>query len=178
VAVRRAILEAAAELFSSKGPGNVSLRDVARKAGVNHALIGRYVGNRKQLVNEVYSSLAAQVTEEFVQDPQRPLDYAPSAASQRLFRLLAYLLLSGERPSHLAEPSPLRALIDSVRSVSGTDDETAAIRGIHLAASTLGWRLFEPFLVAAAGLEDTPIEKIREQHQNMQLFVALSRESW
>jgi TetR/AcrR family transcriptional regulator, repressor for neighboring sulfatase len=176
-AVRRAILEAATELFCTRGPESVSLRDVAQRAGVNHALIGRYVGNRRQLVDEVYTGLAAQVAEEFVRDPLHPLDFAPDAAPQRLFRLLAHLMLGGERPSRLAEPSPLHALIDSVRSLSGADDETAAIRGAHLAASALGWRLFESFLIVAAGLEDTPIEQIREQHQRMLLSSALSRDS-
>ncbi len=170
--VRRAILDAAAELFAASGPGRVSLRDVAQRAGVNHALIGRYVGNRAQLIDAVYADLARQVAEEFARDPLRPLDFAPDAHPQQLFRLLGHLLLSGEPPTKAADPSPLRVLIDLVRSGIGTDDVTAAIRAAHLAATVLGWRLFEPILVEAAGLGSVPIEQVRDQHRRLLLSVA------
>ncbi|MCB1261014.1 MAG: TetR family transcriptional regulator, partial [Acidimicrobiales bacterium] len=45
-AVRRAVLDAAAELFGHHGVQATSLRDIAAAADVQLALIARYVGTR------------------------------------------------------------------------------------------------------------------------------------
>ena len=38
------ILDAAEELFASRAPGDVTVRDVAEAAGVTHALVHSYLG--------------------------------------------------------------------------------------------------------------------------------------
>ena len=55
--VRRAVLDAAAELFVAKGVHGVSLRDIAAAADVHPALIGRYLGTRDELVMAVFEDL-------------------------------------------------------------------------------------------------------------------------
>ena len=47
--VRRAVLDAAATLFATRGVAQVSLREVAAAADTHLALIKRYIGNREQL---------------------------------------------------------------------------------------------------------------------------------
>jgi AcrR family transcriptional regulator len=49
-ATRQAILEAAARCLRAQGYANLSLRDIARDAGVNHALINYHFQGRQQLV--------------------------------------------------------------------------------------------------------------------------------
>ena len=44
-ATTAAILDAAEELFSARGFSAVTVRDVAKRAGVSHALIHRYLGS-------------------------------------------------------------------------------------------------------------------------------------
>ena len=47
------ILDAAEELFAERNPTAVTVRDVARKAGVTHALVHQYVGTKDDLLNAV-----------------------------------------------------------------------------------------------------------------------------
>jgi TetR/AcrR family transcriptional regulator, repressor for neighboring sulfatase len=45
-----ALLESAIELFAHHGPASVSIRDVARHAGVNHGLVHRHFGSKDDLL--------------------------------------------------------------------------------------------------------------------------------
>jgi AcrR family transcriptional regulator len=47
---RGALVAAAVELFALHGPASVSVRDVARRAGVNQALIYRHLGSKQELI--------------------------------------------------------------------------------------------------------------------------------
>ena len=49
---RDALLAAAVELFAEHGPASVSIRDVARHAGVNHGLVHRHFGSKDDLLAE------------------------------------------------------------------------------------------------------------------------------
>ncbi len=57
--VRRAVLDAAADLFVETGVHGVSLRDIAAAANVHPALIGRYIGTRDDLVLAVFDDLTS-----------------------------------------------------------------------------------------------------------------------
>lgn len=50
---RRAILEAARRRFAEYSYDNVGLRDIARDAGIDVALVNRYFGSKEQLFEEV-----------------------------------------------------------------------------------------------------------------------------
>jgi AcrR family transcriptional regulator len=50
---REALLDAAIELFAARGPASVSIRDVARHAGVHHSLVHRHFGTKDDLLAEV-----------------------------------------------------------------------------------------------------------------------------
>ena len=52
-ATTTAILDAAEELFSERGYAAVSVRDVAARAGVSHALVHRYIGSKAELFRAV-----------------------------------------------------------------------------------------------------------------------------
>ena len=47
---RQVILAAARELFAAHGVDGVSVRQIAAKAGVNHALVHRYFGTKDEMV--------------------------------------------------------------------------------------------------------------------------------
>lgn len=49
---RQALLDAAVVLFAQRGPASVSVRDIARHAGVNQGLIYRHFGSKPALVAE------------------------------------------------------------------------------------------------------------------------------
>ena len=50
---RRAMLDAAERLFSERGFTAVSVRDIAREAGVSHALVHRYLGPKEEIYRAV-----------------------------------------------------------------------------------------------------------------------------
>jgi AcrR family transcriptional regulator len=52
-AVIKAIIEAAIPLIAERGVTNVSFRDIARAANVNHGLITHYFGNKEELMRKV-----------------------------------------------------------------------------------------------------------------------------
>jgi AcrR family transcriptional regulator len=51
-ATRDALLASAVELFAEHGPASVSIRDIARHAGVNHGLVHRHFGSKDDLLAE------------------------------------------------------------------------------------------------------------------------------
>lgn len=62
-AVREALLDSARKLFSSQGFNGVSIRSLAREAGVNSAMIHYYFGDKRGLYREMLSQSAEPVLE-------------------------------------------------------------------------------------------------------------------
>jgi len=56
---------------------------------------------------------------------------------------------------------PVRNLIEVVARVYGQDHRSASLRVAQVMGSAIGWRLFEPYLVASAGLDDMPLTEVR-----------------
>src|SRR5262245_20632140 len=52
---RRRILDAAERAFALRGFGGARLRDIAQEAGVHHALVHHYYGDKRGLLQEVIS---------------------------------------------------------------------------------------------------------------------------
>ena len=57
-AVMDAILDAATELFADRGPNAVTVRSIAERAGINHALVHRYFGTKEDLIGAVVGARA------------------------------------------------------------------------------------------------------------------------
>lgn len=51
--VRAAVLVAATDLFAERPPGAVTVREIAERAHVNHALVHRYFGTKEDLMRAV-----------------------------------------------------------------------------------------------------------------------------
>src|SRR5262245_48110988 len=58
---RRRILEAASELFSSHGSGSVSIRDIAKEAGITLATVHHYFGTKEQLYEACIQAMYAEL---------------------------------------------------------------------------------------------------------------------
>jgi AcrR family transcriptional regulator len=67
---RRAILEAADHLFAtSNSPGEVSMDDIARAAGVGKGTLFRRFGDRANLIRQVYAVRLAPLREQIESGP-------------------------------------------------------------------------------------------------------------
>jgi len=95
---REALLQSAIELFAESGPASVSVRDIARHAGVNQALIYRHFGSKQVLLTEAIEVGSA--------------DLFPAARSSSGFDFdaMSYLM-------HHGSPAPrlvARTLVDGI----------------------------------------------------------------
>lgn len=89
---RRLILDAAASLFAERGPDAVGLKDVARRAGVSHALVSHYFGTYARLVETTLERHAERQRAELVARIARtPLDdgEGPARWVEQCFEMLS-----------------------------------------------------------------------------------------
>ncbi len=161
--MRRALLDAAALLFATRGVDAVSLRDVAAAADVNVSLIGRYVGRREDLVDEAFRHASAELARAVMEHPLEGQGYTADTEMGRWVRIAAGLAISGRPLDGSGETNPVRSMAETLKVGYGIDDATARLRAMQIVAAALGWRIFEDYLVSAGGLHDVPLETLREE---------------
>ena len=66
------ILDAAEELFATRNPNEVTVREVAERAGVSHALVHQYVGTKEELLNAVIQRVATDRAATVKRSPTLP----------------------------------------------------------------------------------------------------------
>ena len=161
--VRRAVLDAAADLFAREGVSEVSLRQIADAADVHIALIRRYVGTRDDLVHAVLDDLSGQVAAQVTEIPLGQISFERDSAMGRWTRVLAHFHLTGQDPIPSEQLNPMLALARVTMDEYGMDEAAARLRGAQIVASALGWRLFEDYLIDAAGLDAVPRQVLRDE---------------
>lgn len=166
VRARDRLLQSAIELFAASGPGSVSVRDVARHAGVNQGLIYRHFGSKEALLAEAIeqgsSGLfpAAEAADGFDFDAMSQLLHHGSPAP----RLIARTLVDDIDIRTVRRQFPvLRRLLDSYGPVpAGTRPgdlsdprvAVAAAAGLALGSAVWGDHLRHTFrLTTGDGIE-------------------------
>ncbi|HEX5365107.1 MAG TPA: helix-turn-helix domain-containing protein [Acidimicrobiales bacterium] len=163
--VRRAILEAATALFSRKGPAATSIREIAAAAGVNHGLIHRHFGSKRQLVRAVHDHLAERLA---ATHPFREATVASALAafhsleeSRDYWRVLTRAMLDGELADVLgSDLSGAHRFVETLGDALPSDAPLPARDVVAMAfAFSFGWLLLRDFIQAAteAG-DDVPRE--------------------
>ncbi len=163
---RDALIGALIRLTRTKALSEISVREVAREAGVNHGLVHRHFGCKANLVRAATQRITAEV-------------HAPGALGQaattfrylterpELVRVLAQVCLD-ERSDLLeaASPHPEHVCAVVERIQEGLDGlglaETPDPRVLHAAgiSAILGWILFKPMLEVGYGIGETADEKV------------------
>lgn len=161
--VTAALLAAANTLFGERGPDGVSVRDVATQAGVNHALLHRHFGSKASLLRAVLSDHAIAFREAAGATRNEALGKMFDTLCDRpaFIRVLANLILAGHNASEwVLRDGGVARLVELMASNDppSVDDR---IRAAMLSSISLGWLLFEPFLLFAAGAEGEE-EKARQ----------------
>ncbi len=153
-AVREALVEAAADLLAEQG--DVSVRAIAAKAGVNHGLVHHYFdgkdGLRRAVLDHLVAGQAARLAEVDLDDPLALVGAAMQIArdDRRFFRILARAMLDGDIPTPLQSAYPVvRRLVGALEREGVDEPKHRVAQGIAL---TFGWMLFEPWIRAATGL--------------------------
>ena len=156
--VSAAVLEAASALFAEKGPAATSIREVAARAGVNHGLLHRHFGSKRQLLAATLQHLAdSTATMRTSGVPQPDME----AAYELQARVMVRSTLDGYPVEELQQRFPgMEAFLEQVRA-DHSDDRTARLLAAHGMALQVGWGLLGPTLRVAFGLQDLDDAEIR-----------------
>jgi AcrR family transcriptional regulator len=176
-AVMEAVLEAATELFAARGYAAVSVRDIAQSAGINHALVHRHFGTKREVLkaalkrsSEEFIEVTNQITDlrlDFRKLFTAAIDHAP------YFRTLARITLEGENLTQFQHEFPtmkrMVGLLEQGTSPFGKHTKRSAVSSVDarvkvaaVVALTIGWVVFEDTLLLGAGLEQFDREEIRD----------------
>ncbi len=154
-----AVCKAGAELFAERGPGAVSSREIAARAGVNYGLLHRHFGSREALVSEIMTRLSAELGRALDEGQRSGRSVFATLAEQPAYaRALARAALDGFDMTSLQDAHPiLDRLVPLVSGGAGVADASLEDRAAVAAASAafLGWAVFGSFLGPALELEGT-----------------------
>jgi AcrR family transcriptional regulator len=167
-ATTAAILDAAEELFAAQGFSAVTVRAIAERVGVSHALVHRYVGRKIDIWNAVLERNARSMLQAAPDNPDL-LETATLmlrdglAQHRRYIRLLAHSGLhgfsSGWPPGTFGATERLVELAEraaaSAPSTERTDDSLDPRFVIAcVVALFIGWGGMESWVRARTGLQD------------------------
>ena len=162
---KEAILRAADELFGLKSPDSVTVRELADRAGVNHALVHRHFGTKDQVLREVLERHARAFREVMDGDVEHAVTRMFEVAQGRpaFVKIIAQLLLEGRSPRDFTleeggSDRLVKLMMTAHPARSADENRLAAATSIAL---VLSWTFFGPFLRFAAGYEGTEEEANR-----------------
>lgn len=87
---RQTLLQSAVKLLNERGPGNVSLNDVARDAALNPALVKYYFGSKEHLFEAVIEQIVGEWRAEIL--AAMPEEASPEEMLRRRARATMYFL--------------------------------------------------------------------------------------
>ncbi len=167
--VRGHLLDAAIDSYTSGGP--FSVRDVARRAGVNqgqiHHLFGGKAGLKRAMLEALGQSMLDRINAEAPSGAVAALaaaSRAQAADEGRFARALARSLL--ESPPGVVEQEEfavVRHLLTVLESLPSEARHQAHVLLAEGLAKTLGWALFAPWICKAAQLEESVVAEVESR---------------
>ncbi len=157
--IRSAVLTATSELVAERGPDGFSVRDIAARAGINHALVHRHFGTKADVLEQMLAADAQVVVAAVLESGLPTSGTADADVVARLLDVLADC------------PSYWRTLVHTVMdtpeaAVPGTSSTTELFSGLwrggdrNQAVSSsvagmavLGWLIFGRFMNDATGAD-------------------------
>jgi AcrR family transcriptional regulator len=160
-AVTDALIDATAALILERGV-SVSVRDIARRAGVNHGLVHTYFGSKEALLSAGFGHLVDRAAAELDEDGFPPADLAFRRGGE-VARALARTMLdvTGDPyPSHPILPSWRAALARSRPEATDAELDEAIILATTLG---LGWALFAEHLCGVLDVDEDERDAIERR---------------
>ena len=153
------MLTATSELVAERGPDGFSVREIAARAGVNHALVHRHFGTKAGVLEQILAADAEAVVAAVVASGLPTSGQAGAEVVAELLDLLA------DRPSYWR--TLVHAILDSPEAaLPGTASTTELFSGLwrdqdddravptSVAGMTvLGWLIFGRFMTDATGAD-------------------------
>jgi AcrR family transcriptional regulator len=171
------IIAAALPLFAQRGILAVSVRDIAKSAGVTHGLVHHYFGTKEHLVEEVIRSAIASNAAVLAANP---ITASPDSRDvmRRLIRhfltegrnmalLIAHAELTGFEPEKLLPPGTVTSVGMIAKRFAELQAETQpkgphidpALASVYLGAAMFGLIVLHPWLLTSAGLPAEDYER-------------------
>jgi AcrR family transcriptional regulator len=143
-----AIHESAIELLAERGPREVTVREIAARARVNHALVHRHFGTKDELIRTVLTAQSSAIAAAAKNRRGTAAMLTLLEEHRAYFRALARAVL--DSPALLAgSPPPAATAFLRLVGDPGADTANAAAAAGALA---LGWLVFGEHLAAALGV--------------------------
>ena len=163
--VRSAVLTATSALVAERGPDGFSVREIAARAGVNHALVHRHFGTKADVLEQMLAADAEAVVAAVLESGLPTSGTAGPEVVAELLDLLA------ARPSYWR--TLVHAVLDSPEAaVPGTasttelfsglwrgGDEDRAVATSVAGMAVLGWLIFGRFMTEATGAEAEDVRR-------------------
>jgi len=170
--IKEAILKATEKLLAKHNPTEISLRQIATAANVNHSLIHRYFRTKDSVILAVHGRIIEKLGQQFSGietldgNIEKLFKISKENPSRRI--LLARAMLDGADPQLIRHHFPtvhqlmhlLKKKKSEVKNPTKFDAETLAA---FFVASVMGWFLYEPFLLASTGLDKKSKDKVHHQ---------------
>jgi len=164
--VREKLILAAESLFASAPPGDVTAKQIAQEAGVNHGQIHHYFGSKDGLIAATLSDDQGQYRIERRGDAQSFPDTLDANYRASAWRTLAYVAASGTWRQPPFEPSPVVKVLAEQRAadVGARPTDTPVLADVAAAlALQRGWWIFRDIIETALGEFDPDIAAIRSE---------------
>jgi AcrR family transcriptional regulator len=169
-AVETALIEAACDLLAELGPRATTIRDIAARAGVNHAQVHHYFGGKRALLRVAMEHMARQHYEAL-----RALSLGPVPPpltlpdDQRYWWATVRATIEGDMELAGVEleagVSVIRDVLNHVTHRFGLDEPTLDVKipVAELAAMQMGWLALERFIFLAADIRPDEEDLVRER---------------
>lgn len=167
-----AIVASARELYRERTPGEVTMQEIADRANVNRGLVHHYFGSKEDLFAAIFRITSDQAAAEVRTAEDVLAGLARSRRRDGYPQMLAWALISGMDAAKFVTRSPTMAELTrqaaefrKAGAPRAPDSKPVDERIVISAAIALsmGWQIFEPFMVHAGGLDDVPLGELRSE---------------
>ena len=111
----------------------------------------------------VFEDLTARLVTEIRTAPSASRGFEPDTVMGRWTRVPTHLVLTDPEAAVQIGCAPVEELAAVVERLYGQDRDAARLRVVQLMGSAIGWRLFEPYLVAAADIDSMVLDDFRDE---------------
>lgn len=153
------MLAAANELVAEQGPAGFSVRDIAARAGINHALVHRHFGTKADVLEQVLVAESDQVVAAIRKSGLPTSGVADAEVVAELLDLLAERQSYWRTLVHAVLASPEAALPGTASTTElfsglwrGGDPDQAVSTSVA-GMTVLGWMIFGTFMTDATGAD-------------------------
>ena len=174
--VEKKLINSAAELVGSIGPNQLSIRDIADHAGVNHAQIHHYFGGKQGLLEATYKQLAFEHMEQLERrnvNPDNLGEEALSDITDNYFKAIIRAVLDDKmdlvRIQIDAGYSMSRKTLAELTKLSGLKKPTAEIKAAVALVMALEFGL--------ASMKDYIKEVLKISDKDLPIFMNLFYEA-